>query len=316
VIDPVFRDQFGITLTEVLSFAMNLAKSGDPPLGGFDIPFVTEQQITDLLMERSSLTQQQARVIIDGLGLRQSSMAAEGRVIWKPKQEYRAYSRPFFEFPNPIGTHFTWSKQMATECLRSFYSRLAQKHLPSEWNVGKIPSALTVYEHEITKLFENIVIDRMKDVGLSASRFKSQIGLGADKIDIPDDIGEIDLVAYWEDEELLIVGDDKLVKPTHEPAMFRDDLDKFIGKKKNYVDQVKRKTQWVVENVQDVVRGLSSSHDFPSVLKVKRVAPILVTYYPAFASCFISEVPCVALTELVSDIKEKKEWPYTPTHEV
>jgi hypothetical protein len=316
VIDPIFQDQLGINLTDVLSFAFNLAVNVKPPDKGFDVPFVPEQQITDSLVQGSSLTPQQAKVIIDGLGLRQTAMVAEGRVVWKPKQEYRAYSRPFFEFPHPTGTHFTWSKQMANECLLMLYTHLAQKLVPKEWNIGDIPKALAAYEQEITKLFEDIVIERLKEAGLSASRFKSQIGLGANKIDIPDDIGEIDLVAYWEAEKLLVVGDDKLVKPTHEPALFRDDLDKFIGKKKNYVEQVKRKTRWVVDNIQGVVKGLEASPEFPQPLTVEKVAPILVTYYPAFASYFVSDVPCVTLTELIADINGKKKWPYTPTHQV
>jgi hypothetical protein len=316
VIDPTFENEFGIKFTDVISFAFNLAVNVKPPNIGFDVPFVLEQQIKDLLVQGSTLTPQQAKVIIDGLGLRQASMVAENRVIWKPKQEYRAYSRPFFEFPHLTGTHFTWSKQMAKECLMMLYTRLAQMLVPEEWNTRAIRKALADYQQEITKLFENIVIERLKEMGLSASRFKKQIGVGTDKIDIPDDIGEIDLIAYWEDEELLLVGDDKLVKPTLEPATFRDDLDKFIGKNKNYVEQVKYKTRWVVDNIQKVIKGLEASPEFPQALTVKKVAPILVTYYPTFASYFIADVPCVALTELIADINAKKKWPYTPIHQL
>lgn len=316
VIDPVFQAEFGVTFTDVIGFATNLVQNVVQPDKGFDIPFIKESQLIDALVQHASITEDQANVILDGFSLRRSSMQSEGRVVWKPKQEYRANSRPFFELPHPTGTHFTWSREMARECLMMLYSRLTQKLVPCEWNQGQMPKALGAYEQEITKLFEDIVIEQLRVRGISASRFKSQIGVRSDKIDVPQDVGEIDLLAYWENEELLIVGDDKLVKPSHEAALYRDDLDKFVGKKKNYVDQVERKTQWVLDNVDDVCRALESTNNFPNTIKISKVAPILVTYYPSFASYFTSDVPIVALTELVSEIETRSMWPYTPVYEL
>lgn len=316
VVDPTFKSEFGLTFTDVLSFVADVNNNAVQPDKGFDVPFVTEQQLVDALVKHQSLTEAQAKTILDGLVIRQASMQTEGRVVWKPKQEYRAFFRPFFEFPHPKGTHFTWSREMAKECFMMLYSRVTQKHLPREWNQGEMPKALGAYEQEITKLFEDIVIEQLRNQGIHASRFKSQVGLNASKIEIPDDIGEIDLLAYWAEEQLLIVGDDKLVKPASEPALYRDDFDKFFNKKKNYVDQVKRKTQWVIDNVQDIATALESTKEFPEQVVIKKVAPILVTYYPSFASYFVSDLPIVALTELIAEIEATSAWPFSPTHKV
>lgn len=243
-------------------------------------------------------------------------MLKEGRVVWKPKQEYRAYTRPFFEFPHPTGTHFIWSRNMANECLMMLYTRLVQKNIPSEWKMGSVPKAIEEYAAAITKEFETNVIACLDRLGITSGRFKSSIGQGSAALKIPDLIGELDVLGYWEKEGLLVVGECKLVKPTHEPATFRDDIDKFTGGKDNYVTQVQRKTQWVVDNAQHVVAALQSVKGFPATISVRRVAPVLVTYYPAFASLFIQDVPCVALTELVAEVHRSGAWPYTPIHDV
>ena len=316
LVDPAFKKEFGMTLTDVLEFAFTEAKNADPHEGNQDIPFFQEQHLIDALRDKCGLSPVQAKTIIDGLCLRRGKMLEEKRVVWNPKQEYRAYSRPFFEFPHESGMHFTWSRKMAEECLFTLYTRIAQKLLPAEWNASGMAQALGSYEQEITKLFENIVIDRMKEQGIAASRFKSQIGVGPSALQIPDDIGEIDLLAYWPEENLVIVGDDKLVKPTHDPKTHRDDIGKFVESKKNYVDQVKRKTQWVIDNIRQVEVALGSVQGFPATVTARRVAPVLVTYYPAFASYFISDLPCVALTELIAALKRKQGWPYSPVHAV
>lgn len=316
LVDPAFKNEFGITLTDVLEFAFSVAKNADPHDQGFDVSFVQEQKFLDSLVATKGLSASQTKLIVDGLCLRKSKLLAEGRVVWNPKQEYRAYSRPFFEFPHESGTHFTWSRKMAEECLFTLYTRLAQKLLPVEWNAGGMAQALGGYEQEITTLFENIVIDRVKEQGIAASRFKRQIGVGASAIKIPDNIGEIDLLAYWPEENLVIVGDNKLVKPTHDPKTHRDDIGKFVESKKNYVDQVNRKMQWVIDNIRQIEAALGSVPEFPKSVTAKGVAPVLVTYYPAFASYFISDLPCVALTELIAALKRKQGWPYSPVHAV
>ncbi|MEX2307222.1 MAG: hypothetical protein WD738_06495 [Pirellulales bacterium] len=315
-LDSALLASCGFRMTDALAFAFGINRNAIQPGIGFDVPFVSEQQIIQSLTEVHGLTDEESRRLLDGLCLRKAKMAAEGRVIWKPKQEYRAYTRPFFEFPHQTGSHFVWSRKMAEECLITAYMSFAQKQLPLEWQSGPVNQAIENYVTSITTAFEAIVNSSLGTVGIVARRFKSSIGRGTSAIKIPDDIGELDTLAYWEDQKLLIVGEDKFVKPTYEPATFRDDLDKFVGKKKNYVAQLKRKTQWVLENADKIVAALSGFEGLPNHIHINQVAPALITYYPAFASCFISELPCVSLTELMIALKQNQSWPFKPVHDV
>lgn len=316
LIDPQFENDLGLSFTDICDFAYRFISQTNSGNNFCDIPFVNETHFINYLTSNTSLTPKQSKIILDGLCLRKSKMLEEGRVIWKPKQEYRAYSRPFFEFPHSTGPHFIWSRGMAYECMKKLKSRVVQKQIPPEWDSDGMNKALGKYEQEVTTQFENIVIQQLTSTGISASRFKSHIGSGAERLEIPNRIGEIDLIGYWEKEELLIVGEAKLVKPALEPTMFRDDIDKFIGRNKSYVNQVKRKMDWVINNYQVIVSALRTVMGFPDNLIVKKVSPLIVTYYPAFASCFISDVTCVSLSELISDITEHHTWPYSPVHDV
>lgn len=316
VLDERFKASCGFSITNVFQFGFCLNKNNVQPEPGFDVPFLAEHQILEFIRNGLGGTVKEAKRMFDGLALRKEAMLKEGRVVWRPKQEYRAYTRPFFEFPHQTGTHFIWSRSMAEECLMALYTRLVQKHIPPEWAIGSVPKALEDYAASITKEFETTVIDCLGRLGITAGRFKNRIGQGSDALGIPNLIGELDVLGYWEKEGLLVVGECKLVKPTHEPATFRDDIGKFTGGSDNYVTQVQRKTTWVAQNSQQVGRALKSVKNFPDTISVRRVAPVLVTYYPAFASLLISDVPCVALTELVADVRRSDAWPYTPVNDV
>lgn len=316
VLDGPFKTSCGFGMTDVFQFGFGLNKNTTQPGPGFDVPFVAESQILGSIQSVLGGTAEEAKRLFDGVALRRDAMLNEDRVVWKPKQEYRAYTRPFFEFPHPTGTHFIWSRNMADECLMMLYTRLVQKHLPSEWEIGDVPKAIEEYAAAITKEFESNVIACLGKLGIVAGRFKSSIGQGGVALKIPDLIGELDVLGYWEKEGLLVVGECKLVKPTHEPATFRDDIAKFTGGKDNYVTQVQRKTKWVLDNAKQVAAALQTVKGFPANVSVRRVAPVLVTYYPAFASLFINDVPCVALTELFADVQRAGSWPYTPVHDV
>lgn len=311
ILDGPFKADCGFSMTDALSFGFTLNGNTVQPGSGFDVPFVHEHQLIDGIRRALSVSEETARRLLDGIALRRATMASENRVVWKPKQEYRAFARALFEFPHPSGTHFVWSRRMLEECLMQLYTRLVQKHIPPEWQVGNVMGSLEAYSSSITHSFEDTVIANMRQLNIPAGRFGTGIGQGTHRLEIPPKIGEIDCLGYVAKEQLLIVGDCKLVKPTHEPATFRDDLDKFLDKKGNYVDQILRKTQWVKDNAPAVSAALQSVPGFADNISVKHVAPVLITYYPAFASCFFDHVPCVSLSEFAIAVKRfDGGWPF------
>lgn len=308
VLDNEFKSSLGFTALYALQFGFQLNANARQP--DSDIPFFSERNCLDIIKGSVGCSEDQARCLLDGLALRRGKMIEEGRVVWKPKQEYRAYTRPFFEFPHPTGTHFIWSRKMAEECLMMLYTRFVQKHVPPEWSVGGIPDAFEEYAAEITKQFEKDTLACLGKLGIAAGTFKSSIGQGATRVQIPENIGEVDVLGYWDREELLVVGECKLVKSALEPATFRDDVSKFTGGTDNYVAQIQRKTNWVRLNAKAIAAALESENGFPNKVEVKKVAPVLVTFYPSFASLSIADVPCVSLAEFDAEIRRKSAWPY------
>jgi hypothetical protein len=312
VLDNHFKNSLGFSALQALQFGLHLNANVEQP--DSDIPFFPESECLNMITGTVGCSESQARCLLDGLVLRREKMIEEGRVVWKPKQEYRAYTRPFFEFQHPDGTHFIWSKKMAEECLMMLYTRFVQKHVPPEWSVGTVPNALEEYSAQITKQFELTTIECLDQLGIKSDTFKSSIGQGGSQLQIPESIGEIDVLGYRKAEGLLVVGECKLVKSAVEPATFRDDVSKFTDGNNCYVSQLNRKTEWVRHNAKSVATALQSLKKFPKSIEVKKIAPVLITFYPTFASLLFDDVPCVSLAEFNAEVKGSGQWPYQPTY--
>lgn len=316
-LDEVFRADCGFALTDALGFIQSLNTHAIQRGNGFDVPFVSKTQILSCLTADYGLSTQHADTLLDGVCLQSEKMRTEGRVVWRPKQEYRAFARPFFEFPHPSGTHLVWSREMAKECWAMLFTRLAQKQIPPEWRSDNTAHAIEGYVSSITRAFEDTVNLQLCKAGVSARRYKSSSGSGSgNPLVIPGSIGEIDTLGFWAEQGLLIVGEVKLVKSATEPATFRDDIDKFIKKGNNYVEQLKRKTKWALENMERIGQSLSAEKGFPEPVVIRKVAPVLITYYPSFVSYFIDDVPCVSLCELLQIVGSTNLWPFKPVYEV
>ena len=177
--------------------------------------------------------------------------------------------------------------------------------------MGNVREALEKYAAGANREFENVVIRRLKEEGMSAARFAKTIGRGKAGLPIPADIGEIDCLGFLPRDEVLIIGECKMVKPSNEPATFRDDLDRFLGGKKNYVQQLHKKTDWVRRHIRQVLEALATEQGFPDGITASSLAPILITYYPTIASMFIDDYPCVSLPELMTAFRYQNKWPYS-----
>jgi len=86
-----------------------------------------------LVRVKEGINRDIAQRILAGFTLKPDGMLAEGRVIWKPQQENRAYRRAFFEFPHQTGTHLTWSRNMVKESFIYLLVGAAFQKLPKEW---------------------------------------------------------------------------------------------------------------------------------------------------------------------------------------
>ncbi|MGD0651041.1 MAG: hypothetical protein ABSA97_07860 [Verrucomicrobiia bacterium] len=304
LLNPFFLKSFGISYTDALSIIMNISQNAKPPPTGFPVPFCRLDEILDGLAQKG-IDRNTAKTIFAGVTLRPNEMLAEGRVIWKPKQENRAYRRAFFEFPHRTGTHLTWSKNMVKESFIFSLVGAAFQKLPSEWLTNETRKGLAELSNRVGAWFEGVVRDNLKTAGIEGRSYEGQIGAEATALAIPKGIGQIDFVGHSQRERLLVICEDKMVEEGLEPRFFRDSLSQFVRSKDNYADRFRKKIDWAWQNREGIARALNLGS------KPLEVACAMVTFYPSLASYFIQDFPCVSITELMLDYEKARKWPYT-----
>ena len=135
---------------------------------------------------------------------------------------------------------------MARECLLCLVDGTVFQRLPSEWRKPKTRKSLADLQTQAGEWFEKQVGRNMSDVGaIGRISLKKGIGLDADRLEIPSDVGDIDYLGYFPNQQLLVVLEDKMVDcGTLEPRYLRDDISSFVTGRKPYADQLRRKVKW------------------------------------------------------------------------
>ncbi len=310
-LDAAFQAEFGFGYKDAIQTLMHLIDTAVvPDKDSFDVPFVRRDSIIDVLVAGRSWPRTSVERLLAGFSLTQAK--AEERLLHKPKQEYRALRRGFFEMPHETGPHLVWSRCMARECLLELMKGTLFQRCPSEWKATGINKALATLQNKGGNWFEAEVDRNMAALGARGkASLKGRIGVGTDRVAIPADIGEIDYLGFFPAEGLLTLLEDKMIDGGFEATHFRDDISSFVTGKKPYAEQLRRKVEWVRNNLAAICKGLSSLLPGKPAINPTRVAAALVTLHPTYASYFIPDFPCVPLTELMDDYKAKGAWPYT-----
>lgn len=311
ILDEAFEAELGMSYNDCLAAIWEVVDKAKPAESGFQIPFCSREQILDALQQASGNARTSIERALSGFSITKTGLQTEQRALFRPKQEYRAYRRAFFEFPWETGLHLTWSKGMAKENYIQLVTGMLFKQCPSEWNTERIRQAIETLSNEAGRWFEakvEALLERYRIVGRRS--FRRGIGMGDDRISIPDGVGEIDYLGVLPAENLLIIAECKLVRGGLEPTYFRDDISDFVSSSDSYVKKFSRKVDWVSDNFPAVVRSLRSEPAFPSDISPKALAPVIITCFPTFASYFIDEYSCVSITELCMELEATSSWPY------
>jgi len=305
-----FRDRVGMGFREIIQMINELNASVETFKESFHIPFVNREQVVRNLSNALGHDESSVDLALSGFTIAKEAMEKEGRVIWKPKQEYRAYRRAYFSFPHPTGQHLTWSKGMLIECLGFLSSELAFQQLAPEWRSPDVDKAVAKISNEAGGWFESVVHLNIDDLGLRARSYKKQIGVGSTALKIPHEIGDLDCLATSADEQLLVLAECKMVRSGTEPAFFRGDISKFTAGDDAYFLQARRKARWVRQNFSAVLSAVAEAHDDESVLGIERFSVLIITYFPSIASYFDESITCVSLAELLREYESAGKWPY------
>lgn len=311
IIGQAFKESVGVTSIEAFEILSSIIQGALPDPQGLPIPFVSKKQIIDNCSRIFGFPREVIERVIAGFTLSKSQMEKEGRELWKPKQEYRAYRRAFFEYPYLSEPHLTFSKEMAKESFIVLRKDVVFKKMPAEWLSSSLEKALSTLSNEAGKWFETIVENNLQKIGYAGVKSaKGGIGLRDSRIIIPPEVGEIDYIGYSEKESLLLIGECKLVGDSFEPKLFRDDISEFVTSKKSYANKFKKKVDWTRNNLSLISRALDSMSLYKNKISPNKIAGAIITFVPTIAAHFIEDYPCVGLTEFMLDYEKIGKYPY------
>lgn len=239
------------------------------------------------------LTEEQIVTLLAGFTITKDKL--EDRVLYKPKQEYRALRRAFFEVNDNGKNVVLFSKSMALEELSHLIRSVSFRKLPSEWLVldKQIRLELDKFSNFSGSWFESFLIEKLSESNIKCERSLKKIKINGKNNYIPDTVGDIDVIAQVGNELHII--ECKMVQFASEPTGYIDDFDKFVCDKKSYRAKFNKKICWVEKNI-DLLKTylISKGFVFPHDPVIK---PVMVTFYPTIVSDFIDEFLCLDVNE-------------------
>lgn len=301
-LDESFRQSFGMTFRDFLQAIGAVIEEVSPAEGGPSSLFVHRDTVINALAESGKPRQAIERALC-GFSITAEKLLEENRVIWKPKQEYRAYRRGFYVFAHPTGQHLAFSREMAKESLIQLLIWATHNHLPPEWQTASTNLALTTLAQASGKWFEKLVCEKLTSLDFQGKTVNRTIGDGHSRIQIPDAVGEIDFLGYNSRHRMLVVIEAKMVQTGLEACYWRDDLHEFVFRSGSYADHFRKKLAWVRENAAAIALSLGYG-------PVSTLGAAMLTMYPCIARDFIPDFPCVSLTEFMLDYDQVSGWPY------
>jgi hypothetical protein len=308
------KDSLGVTFTEAISVLRLIIEEAQTADDELPTLFLDQDRTASSISSGWGLPDRGVRAILNGFTISKEKMEEEGREIWRPKQEYRAFRRGFFEVSHPSGMHLAFSREMARECLMQLLSGVGFKQLPPEWRTAQVNRGLESLSNEVGKWFESIVQTNLSRNGITGVRsLKDQIGSGDRLIRIPDPVGELDFLGYSSRENLLVLVECKMTYEGTEPRYFRDAMSSYVTSRNAHATKFRRKLAWVQENANAISLALASVLPLKQPITPARLAAAMITYYPSAATYFIDDFPCASITEFMLAYESTGKWPY-PTH--
>jgi hypothetical protein len=301
-LDAAFEKAHGASYRQFLSLLHKLIDGAHPAKGAFPTLFIDRQEALRVLRP-SGLSKRSLSIMLDGFTVDPEKMTVEIRRLWNPKQENRALWRGFFLFPHTSGAHLMFSREMARENYIQLVNRVCYRRLPKEWVTPETSTALGNLSAAAGQWFEEVVRKNLNEVNISGGQFRRKIGRGSLEVQIPDEVGEIDFLGYDPRNRYLVLVEAKMSFTGVEARFWRDDLDEFIYRKRSYANQFRKKIAWVQRERLRIQKALGYSD-------IAAIAPAMLTLYPCIAREFISDFPCVSITEFLLDFKQPSPWPY------
>ncbi len=311
ILGSSFLDFVGVKYKEAIGIIEAVYLKCEPAKDGFPVFFIHRSGLIERAHELTGLPIDALERSLNGFTITKEHMEAESRVVYRPKQEYRALRRGFFRMAHATGDHLAFSKEMAKENLINLINSVVFQKFPREWINEDISNRLSKISNLAGEWFEDIVYENLRVLGfVGLKSLESYIGQGALQVTIPEHVGEIDILGYFPNRRLFLVAECKMVGASVEGNFFRGDLSDFVLGNNSYHEKFLRKQVWVKENIVEICKALEVSCDFNDSVIPNRIASVMVTYYPCIAQWFINEYPCINLTQLMRKCEANDDWPF------
>jgi hypothetical protein len=312
-LDEPFIKAVGLTYTEALRILASLrdACRADPksPMG---IKFVLRAGIVKRLAEVYAKPIETFEKLLAGFSLSKENLlnrAKGGKDYWNPQFHYRAYRRAFFVMPHSLGDHIAFCNRMFDEAMTILQAEVSYGQFPNEWQSSEIKAALGSVVRRRGEWFEAEVCQHLSKLDILGVASRTSIGKGKYTLKL---LGEFDFLGWSRTDKALVLLEAKMLQPGSEARLWRSQIEAFTtGNKKeeSFISKLDRKCGWTVENLAAISKALQSEGIEIEESPTKLLAGF-ISYAPLAASYFVSDYPCVALTEFIADYEKVKRWPY------
>jgi hypothetical protein len=264
------------------------------------------------LSENLHLDRSQVERFLGEWILTKEALDTEERVLWKSKQKTRMLRRPFLDFPHRTGEHLCFSKGYANRSLGYVFREMTFGALPETWYTPELETALRRALREIDHRWEHHVHEALEVKGLpglcGVKTFRRADGTC---VEIPAEVGEIDLIHVCQSENVLYVGEVKRIRQQFHPRDQADDKSKFITRNDAYVPKFLKKIRWVAANWKVVCEHLASTKKMSTVPTAPpRIQHAMITDFESVAQAFVTETLITSLRRLISEHDKTGAWPF------
>lgn len=285
-LEDSFIEEFGVSLKQINIIIQEIITH----FNNKKVTAINKNEVISFVEEKYNIERENVNKILSGFIINCKNLNSEKREVFKPKQEYRAFYRGFFEVKLKKEIYLVWAKNMCIENICVLFRDIKFNKMPKEWKTENIKSDLGKISRSYSEKFEQLVKtsleEKLKIYG--RTNFKHKIGK---IIDIPPDVGEIDYLGIDIDKNEFLVIECKMIAPGTEPRLWHDDIIKFTTRDK-YIEKFNKKIDFISKNKKEITEYLLNE------LKVKKdncttnqlsQQNILITYYPSIMKMFVND---------------------------
>lgn len=306
---PAFNDAVGVSYSDALLGLRAIIEHIPEIDNSFPIQSIHRVPLETTVCSQLGWSPDVTSRVINGFTLTPEAVRVDGRERWNSRLSERLLRKAFVQTSHPDGAILMWSKKMAQEGIVRLTEGTTFQQFPSAWRTADVNSTLGTISRKAGKWLEAVCQAELQKFGIqSIISQKDSIGKGALLLEIPDDVGELDVLAYSPNENLLLFLECKMLLATSEPKAWKGELDQFNHKKDGFNKKFTTKVNWLKMNMTKVIAALQSVNVIESGRTPALLAEAIVTYYPSIATHFENEHQCLSICELIRGYKEKSSF--------